>query len=193
MFQGDAIPPIPAYLKPGERPGQQPTRVSISGIPDGYAGTKNVLGVMADLVNGSFSDERIASLARQITMRCPPRDSRCEASALLNWIQTVYRYTRLPNFQGLQRLQTPAYTLFDGPKTGECASLSVALAALLKSLGNEVGFRVGGTNASTPYEFEHVWVIVKTPDGILALDPSYDQAAGWEHSAVQTHEDYWIP
>lgn len=188
---------IPGYQLPGERPGEQPTRVQISGIPDGYAGTRAVLDVMAGLVNGSFSDERIAQIARHATMNCPARDDVCEARACLDFIRSRFRYTRLPSFNGmgLQRLQTPAYTLLDpaAASTGECASLSVALAALMKSLGIETGFRVCGRDANQPLEYEHVYCVIRTPDGVVPLDPSYNLPIGGEHPAIQTREDYWIP
>src|SRR5487761_2415511 len=184
MLRGEPPQPIPPY---------QPAPVQISGVPDGYRGTRDVIAVMTDLVNGAYSDERINNLARQLTMKCAPRDSACEAAAILRYFQTAYRYTRLPNFAGLQRLQTPSYTLFAAPngvKTGECASLSTAAATLLKSLGNDVSFRVGGQVASNPQQFEHVWLCVLVNGSWVPLDPSYDGGLGWEHPSVQTTEDF---
>jgi len=170
-------------------------RVRLSGIPDGYAGTKAILDDMRRLAVEALSDERVHQLARQITFPCPARDFRCEAATLLRWLHRTFRYTRLPwHPSGLQRVQAPAYTLFEAPtRTGECASLSTALAALLMASGFACAFRTGGTDPRDHRFFEHVWVLCEVPDvGWIAADPSYEHGLGWEHPATCVRQDWVI-
>ena len=164
-------------------------------IPDGLPGTQAIIGDMKALAVGAYTDERVNILARQVTMGCARHDYGCEAQTILSWFQNAFRYTRLPfNPKGLQRLQTPSYTLFESPvKTGECASLSTAMAAMLMSLGFKVAFRTAGTNPATPDDQEHVYVMVEIPgSGWLAADPSYEGPLGWEHPAGKTKRDWPI-
>lgn len=174
--------------------GREPP-VTIQGIPDGYDGTSAVIAEMRRLALGAYRDERINRLARAVTIGCQRRDYLCEAARALAWMQETFRYTRLPwNPAGLQRLQTPSETLFDAPvRTGECASLSTALAAILMSLGHEVAFRTAGTDPAQPKFFEHVWVVVDIPGrGRVSADPSYEGELGWEHPAGVVREDWPI-
>lgn len=188
--------PAVSYPTPEERNGRptaSPPSVEVRSIPDGYDGTAAIVAEMRRLALGAYGDERINRLARAITAEIEDRDFAGELEALLWWMQTVFRYTRLPwHPAGLQRLQTPSETLLDAPqRTGECASLATALAALLMSLGFEVMFRTAGTDVLDPRFFEHVYVLVNVPDhGWIAADPSYPQRPGWEHEAVVTTQDW---
>lgn len=169
-----------------------PTPVHLRGIPDGYGGTVAVVREMITQALAAYPDERVNRLAREVTIGCAPRDTACEASVLLKYMQQNFRYTNLPFPDGLQRLQTPSETLFDAPiRSGECASLSCALAALQLSLGHVIRFRVGGRDASQPKSFEHVWLMTEIPGhGWVASDPSYQHPLGWQHPAVVTVEDF---
>ena len=150
---------------------------------------------MRKLVLAAYKDERINRLAREITIQLPRRDYEGEAATVLRWFQDSFRYTRLPwHPDGLQRLQTPSETLFDAPvRTGECASLSTAMAAVLMSLGAEIAFRTAGTDAAHPDQFEHVYLVINIPGkGWLSADPSYEEGLGWEHRSVATRQDWPI-
>jgi len=186
-----------SYPTPEERNGEpvRPTvpEVTVRSIPNGYAGTAAIVAEMRRLARSAYRDERVNRLARAITEEIEDRDFAGELEAVLWWMQAVFRYTRLPwHPAGLQRLQTPSETLLDAPvRTGECASLATALAALLMSLGFEVMFRTAGTDALDPRFFEHVYVLVNVPgDGWVAADPSYLHPPGWEHEAVITIQDW---
>lgn len=171
------------------------TLSEIKTIPDGLPGTTRIIADMRTLVLAAYKDERINQLARHITIDCVGHDYLCEAKTALSWMQEHFRYTRLPwHPLGFQRVQTPSYTLFDAPvKTGECASLTTALAAILMSLGFEVQFRSAGSDASDPDNYEHVYGIVSVPlHGWLAFEPSYPLALGQEHDKVAVRRDWAI-
>lgn len=161
--------------------------VTVKEIPDGFPGTQVIVDEMRRYALEAFRDERVNVLARQVTMSCPRHDDLCEVETILRWFQDEYRYTRLPfNPRGFQRLNTPSYTLFDSPvKTGECASLSTAMAAMLMSIGFEVMFVTAGKDERDPLDFEHVYVMVNVGGDWLAADPSYEGGLGWVHPNTQ--------
>lgn len=195
-MSGHAQPP--RYPTPEERRGKSEQLSSLAyfkNVPDGYPGTAQIIDDMKRLVLEAYKDERLNQLARQITMGCPPHDHACEATTVLEWFQTSFRYTKLPfHPKGFQRLQTPSYTLFDAPvRSGECASLSTAMAAILMSLGFEVAFRTAGQDVNNPLDFEHVYVVVNVPSvGWVPADPSYQNQMGWEHPAALVRKDWLL-
>lgn len=181
--------PQDRYAQPTPRqrlqtPVPEGTLAQLSEIPEGFPGTSEIIAKMKAMAIDAYQDERVNILARQVTINCPRHDEICEAATILAWFQNTFRYTRLPfNPKGFQRLQTPSYTLFDSPvKTGECASLSTAMAAMLMSMGFEVQFETGGQNAADPLDFEHVYLEIKIPgEGWVVADPSYEGPLGWRH------------
>lgn len=180
--RGEKLPP------PGLLMGVGSTPVDLSRIPDGILGTESTIDKMKRLAREAYKDERINRLARMLIANCPPRDYSCEANSIFEWMQSSFRWNRLPFHpqEALQRLQTPSETLFDAPsRSGECASLSCALAALLMSVGFRVAYVTAGANAGDPNDFEHVYVSALVNDTFVALDPSYDNPAGWEHPAAK--------
>lgn len=184
------LPPPGYYVPRNVTTGLSGPMAEISGplarvteVPDGFPGTATIVESMKRMALDAYTDERINVLAREVTMGCPRHDNLCEAQAILRWFQENFRYTRLPyNPRGFQRLQTPSYTLFDSPvKTGECASLSTAMAAMLMSMGFEVQFETGGQNPLDPLDFEHVYVLINVDGRWLEADPSYEGPLGWKH------------
>ncbi len=186
MKQGIPVPDVDAD--------SQAQPVMIRTVPDGILGTATILAEMSALALDAYRDERVNQLARQVTISCPRHDTQAEAAAVLDWFQRTFRYTSLPHHPaGLQRLQTPSYTLFDAPsKTGECASLCTAMAAMLMSLGHQVAWRTGGTNPSDHEDFEHVWCIDMIDGSAVDMDPSYEGGLGWRHPAAAVMRDWPI-
>lgn len=182
------------HAHPPGYPSPDPTPLRFSEMADGYAGTVDVINEMRTMILGAYSDEYINTLARQLVQYCKPRDYTCEATSLLSYMRN-FRYTGLPANRALQRIQTALYTLRDSPaKSGECASLSVALGALLMSIGRGVKLRVGGRDPVDPSFFEHVWLLVDVPGmGWVPADPSYPlQPLGWEHPNVLNVQDFEV-
>ena len=181
--------------------------VAFTILPDGYAGTVLVVAQMRRFAIDGLRDERIHQLARTLTAGLPSRDGRSEAEAILRHLQPGgtggFRYVHLPwdrEGWGFQRVQHPSYTLFASPtRSGECASLTVAYAALARALGHEVRFRTAGRDARSPYDLGHVYALDDLAAGgpWTAADPSYDYPLGWPHrpfdlSPVETWSDWLI-
>ncbi len=200
MIFGESQPAIPSYTRPaprqrlqtpsalGDLGAIQPGPSQLKEVPYGLPGTTAIIADMRQLVLGAYKDERINILARQITMGCPGHDAECEAATVLQWFQKTFRYTRLPfHPEGFQRVQTPSYTLFESPvRTGECASLSTAMGAVLMSLGFEIQFETAGSDPSQPDAFEHVYLSILIPDkGWAVADPSYSGPLGWLHPSAK--------
>ncbi len=163
-------------------------------IPSGFAGTAVVCAYMRRFARAGLEDERVNRLARKVTAGLPDRDGRAECQAILGYLQTTFRRTRLPwHRAGWQRLQTVPETLFNAPvKTGECASLVTAFAALAMSLGNEARFRTVGQDRSAPYDHEHVLALVSLEDQWIAADPSYDGALGAPDPRIAVWSDWLV-
>jgi transglutaminase-like putative cysteine protease len=200
MLFGESQPAIPTYAASaprqrlqtqsalGDLGAPQPGPSQLKEVPYGFQGTAQIVAEMTRLALDAYGDERINILARQITMGCPGHDKLCEADTIFRWFQDTFRYTFLPfHPKGFQRLQTPSYTLFESPvRTGECASLSTALAAVLMSIGLEVQFETAGSDANDPLGFEHVYMSIKIPDkGWVVADPSYKGPLGWLHPSAK--------
>ena len=166
-------------------PPRRVARVDSEEVPSGYALTLATIKSMRRFARDAYKDERISQLARVVTQGVAPRDRRGEAAAILAWMQETFRYTALPwHPKGLARVADAAWTLLDAPsKTGECASLTVAFAALAMSLGMPARFRVVGKDENQPYDFGHALAVVdvgsaNAPDWVAA-DPSYQHPLGW--------------
>lgn len=182
-------------------PPRRVARVESEEVPSGYALTLATIKSMRRFAREAYKDERISQLARVLTQDVAPRDRRGEAEALLAWTQETFRYVALPwHPQGLARVADASWTLFDATaRTGECASLAVAFAAMAMSLGLPARFRVLGKNESHPYDFGHVIAVVdvgstSSPDWVVA-DPSYREPLGWpfrpgDVSPVRVFQDF---
>lgn len=183
----------PGYEEKGPRRGGE---VRLSGIRDGYRGTSDVVAAMRELAIGAAPDEEVNRLARRIIDACESHDSACEVRSIHEFIRAGggggFRYNKLQIGRDLQRLQTPRETLFDAPtRAGECASLSVAEAALLMSVGYKPRFVTVGTDPANPSFFEHVFVRVYVPGaGWVAADPSFARPLGWEDPRGVSGEEW---
>lgn len=169
-------------------------------IPSGFAGTAVVVAYMRQFALAGLGDERVNRLARELTMGLPERDGGPECQAILSYLQTTFRRTRLPwHRAGWQRLQTVPETLFDAPvRTGECASLVTAFTSLAMSLGNEIRFRTVGQDRRAPYDHEHVLALWHDVWGKgkgdlwIPADPSYDDPLGFSDPRIAVWSDWLV-
>lgn len=111
-----------------------PTRTQLLGIPDGPAGTRATLRLMARLVRQFRKDPSIRLTAQSIV-----RDARIEGHknypamirALHGWVQKNIQYLR--DIRGTETLQTPVKTLEF--RQGDCDDQATLLASLLEAIG----------------------------------------------------------
>lgn len=117
-------------------------------LPDGDAGTRATLRVMASLVRQYRRSLPIRQLALQIVGSVSGHKNFAgEAAALCRWVQQNIRYTRDVN--DVETIQTPLKTLDFGQ--GDCDDQSTLLASLLEAVGFQTRFLAIKTNALGPF------------------------------------------
>lgn len=117
---------------------------------------------------------------------CAQRDGSCEVTAIWNFLVMGCRYFQ--DTDGADVFQDLRATLEAGG--GDCDDLTIAFAALLKSVGYEnVIARVVSTNGA---EWQHVYACVKIPRlGWCALDMTEEgKPIGWEYPNLQAKRDF---
>lgn len=126
----------------------QQLRATLLSLPDGDAGTRATLGVMASLVRQYRKNIAIRSLALDIVRPIPGhKNFRGEAAALCNWVSNNIRYVRDVN--EVETIQTPLKTLDIGQ--GDCDDQSTLLASLLEAVGFHTRFMAIKTAALGPF------------------------------------------
>lgn len=63
---------------------------------------------------------------------------------------------------------------------GDCDDHAMYAAALLKALGIKSGFRTVAADPNAPTQYSHIYVVVFTPVGEVAMDCSHGPFLGWE-------------
>lgn len=111
-------------------------QITLRRIPDGDAGTRTTLKMMAKLAkDGRFSPE-VHATARRILQNVPAKNWPAEVEAVYEFVRDSIRYTQDPD--GAEGLQTPVVTL--EIKAGDCDDKVILLGALLLSLNHPVRF-----------------------------------------------------
>ncbi len=159
MFLGNA--PLPA----------SPTQ--LMGIPDGAAGARATLRLMAQLVRQSRIDQSIRNLALTLIQDTSAHDNYGELCACFNYVRDAIRYTLDTN--NVEVLQSPEVTA--AIRQGDCDDKSTLLAAMLESIGHPCRFVAIGY--SRPNQYEHVYVESMINGEWISCDATEQVNAGW--------------
>lgn len=117
-------------------------------MPDGEAGTRATLKVMASLVRRYRKNIAVRSLALDIVRPVSGhKNFRAMAAALCNWVRNNVQYVRDVN--DVETLQTPLKTL--DLMQGDCDDQSTLLAALLEAVGFHTRFTAIKTSTFGPF------------------------------------------
>jgi transglutaminase-like putative cysteine protease len=117
-------------------------------LPDGDAGTRATLQVMASLVRQYRKNIAVRSLALDIVESVPGhKNFGGEAAALCNWVRSNIRYVR--DINEVETVQTPLKTLDIGQ--GDCDDQASLLASLLEAVGFPTRFMAIKTAAFGPF------------------------------------------
>ena len=126
-------------------------------IPNGAAGTRQVLSEMASLARAGSRQMAIRNLAVQlVTDPVDPilqKDFAGEARVCLAYVRDHVRYVR--DIRDVETLHDPVTVLRLG--AGDCDDKAILLAALLLAIGHE-GVRFVAVALDDPDSFVHVWV-----------------------------------
>ena len=139
------------------------------------------------MVRKGGSDPKIRELAvGELSRRCGTRwcvgekDWAAEVRALFGLVRRNVRYTRDPLRHDTY---VSARRTLGQWHAGDCDDMTIALGALLQSVGYPVALRVVQTVGNTGYN--HIYLLAAVPTKApsaawLPLDPSVDRPAGWE-------------
>lgn len=173
-FLGDVSP------QPRPTPQQSAPRVSLQQIPEGDAGTRETLKIMAEFARASVRDPRqiIRRKAMEILSGIPPRQYAAEIRALHAFVRDQIRYLKDP--VDMELVQTPEATL--ELQQGDCDDKATLLAALLTATGHRSQFvAIGFDNGP----FSHVLVETQFGRGWMPLETIIQKEAGWFPSGVR--------
>lgn len=138
-----------------------PSRVDQIQVPAGYAGTKDVVALMGDLVQRGLQHPRIRARAKSLVNGLAPGDFLNRVAAV--WQFVLGRITYVGNPLGTQHLTAPE-TLDEEIDAGDaaecCASISVYAASLLASIGIPSVFVIVGFDPKQPDTFQHCYLEV---------------------------------
>lgn len=163
-----------------------PSRLKLTAIPGGDAGTKATLNAMKEIAWKSVRHHehgpviREAAIAAVLKNECAPKDFTCEYKAIHEFVRDKIRWTR--DARKHETLVWPARTLLIG--AGDCDDKSMLEAAMLLMIGFPgVAYKAIAANPDIPDQYTHVYVIAD-PLGRgkwIASDPTVSGAKlGWE-------------
>lgn len=112
------------------------------------------------LIEYGKRDPQVRELAVRIVSHCRNKDSLCEVKSLHAYVRDNVRYIK--DIANVERFATPQRTLFI-EKSGDCDDSSIALSALLESIGHET--RLVLVDPQTPGQLSHVAAQVLLNDG----------------------------
>lgn len=159
MFLAPAVPPLLACAVT---------------IADGAAGTWQTIEAMRALVRQGRIDPLVRATAVNLTALLPERDWLHEIQTLFEFVRDRIRY--VSDILDVETLHGARQIL--QMQAGDCDDKSILLASLLESIGHKTRFIVTGYHV--PEMFEHVYVGVETPIGLISLDASEPRPMGWE-------------
>jgi len=150
--------------------------VSFASYPDGFAGTKYTIEKMRELARKGKVNPIILRAARTVIRNCPEKDYESEGECIYNYVRQNVRYTRDP--MDVELLQAPEVTLREA--SGDCDDVSILIASLAEAVGMEAAFLTIKANKNLPYDFTHVFPIIRTQKGWRGADPTVAHAYfGW--------------
>ncbi len=138
-------------------------------IPNGSAGIRATLNLMARFTREYKTDLTLRNLAERIVQSIAGKDWYGEIQAIQNWVRDNIRYTR--DIHDAETLKTPLL-LIQSPY-GDCDDMAMLAGTLLNALGHPVRYVAVGTQF--PGEFDHVfpetiynnrWISVETTENV---------------------------
>lgn len=128
------------------------TRSQLLAIPDGPAGTRETLRVMARITRQYRKTLPVRQLALSIVRNVQGhKNFRGQVAAIHSWVKNNIQFVR--DIHGVETIQTPPKTVEFGQ--GDCDDQAVLVAALLMSVGFPARFVAIKTQTFAP--FVHVY------------------------------------
>jgi len=161
-------------------PNLPPPTATLAALPDGAAGTRATLKLMARLAREGKKALPVRLAAQQLTQSLTQRDYPGEVRALHAFVRDRIRYVR--DIRGVETLQDAERTLTI--KSGDCDDKSVLLASLLESIGHRTRFHAVGF---APGSYSHVYAETLLGSKWIALETTENWKAGRAPANVVAH------
>lgn len=145
---------------------------TLQAIPNGNAGIRVTLKIMAKLVARYKSDQAIRELALSLTRHLHQKDYVSEARALQAYVRDNIRYIK--DIRGVETIQTPVQTLRLG--AGDCDDKATLVASLLESIGHPTLFLAVGFQKD---KVSHVLVQTKIGTRWVCVECTENVPLGW--------------
>lgn len=154
-------------------------------IPEGRAGVKATIKIMANIVVEYSDNQAVRQQAAELVGSLAPKDFSGEIRACFYYVRDSIRY--LMDGTNSERLHTPDALMEIGQ--GDCDDKAILLASLLESIGFQCRFKAVGFEEGI---LSHVYVEVKLGTGWIALDATEPVEPGWEPPNIVTSYVYHI-
>ncbi len=152
---------------------QQPTTSQLLSIPDGPAGTRQTLRLMAQLTRRYRKTMPVRELALSIVRSVGGhKNFRGQVAALQSWVKQNIQFVR--DVRGVETIQSPEKTLEFSQ--GDCDDQSLLLASLLESVGIPARFVAVIVNPFGP--FVHVYTEARLGRVWFPLETTENWPAG---------------
>jgi len=154
--------------------GQLPTNVTatLHPLPDGVAGIKTTLEIMAELARRGREKWRVRRLAERIVQALPQKNVIAEARAIHEYVRDNIRYTH--DIRDVETLAPPDQTILRG--VGDCDDKALLAAALLEALGHPVRFVAVGRRM---FDYQHVLIEVQLNGVWVPVETTENVQLGW--------------
>jgi len=132
-------------------------------LDEGFAGTAETVAQMCRLINAGSKDADINRLAIAIIRSAgvPEFNFEGERRAIYQWFRKHVRFVR--DMEGKETLRAARETLAIG--MGDCDCQTIAMGALLKTIGQRVRITTVATQPQAPDQFSHVFLEVRDERG----------------------------
>lgn len=158
----------------------QPRRATLSGIPDGTAGSIATMRAMRQLVRDAIRDPGQQIRESAISILRGVNSFAAQARALQVWVQNNVEYRRDP--PDVELVQTPQVTL--QLRAGDCDDQSVLIASLLQATGHPAQFIAVGLQGQP---MSHVMVQTLIGTQWVAVETIQPRPMGWMPASITSH------
>jgi len=150
---------------------------TLQAIPDGAAGTRYTLDLMADIAKRYKTDLSVFSKARALVAGLPQKDWPGEVRRIQRYVRDNIRYVK--DVRGVETVQTPDVTMRIA--AGDCDDKSTLVAALLESIGHPVRFVAIGFK---PDDYVHVYPETLIGKRWVSAETTEPVDIGWQPKNV---------
>lgn len=154
--------------------GQSPATITAttSKIPDGVAGIKLTLDLMAEMARRGRESWKVRRLAENLVHGVSQKNYLEEVRKIQEWVRDNIRYTR--DIRDVETLAPAEFTISRG--MGDCDDKALLVATLLEAVGHHTRFVAVGRRMN---DYEHVLVEVNINGTWVPVETTENVPLGW--------------